>query len=58
LPYSCQLYIKTTLISLFEVEAKFQVQIIPQSDHLDLKVVKTDKMAQFKDAGQYKIHDI
>ena len=40
------------------MEAKFQVQIIPQSDHLDLKVVKTDKMAQFKDAGQYKIHDI
>ncbi len=58
LPYSCELKISSTMISQFEVNVKFNVQIDPQQDSLNFKVAKADKMAQFKDVGVYQIHDI
>jgi hypothetical protein len=58
LPYSCELKVSSTRISQFEVNVKFYVQIEPQQDSLNFRVVKADKMAQFKDVGVYQIHDI
>jgi hypothetical protein len=58
LPYSCQLKIGSTRISEFDVTVKFYVQVDPQQESLDFRIVKTDKMAQFKDVGPFQIHDI
>jgi hypothetical protein len=58
LPYSCELHISSTRISSFEMDLTLQVQVQPQLDHLVFRVVKADKMAQFKDVGLFQVHDI
>ena len=56
--YSCSLEIKGTVVSEFEVDPNFIVEIVPEQKHLDFKILKVNKFAHFKDVGEFVIHDI
>lgn len=58
LPYSCSLSIKTTKISSFDMDLTLYLQPVPQSTYLDFKVTKAQKIAHFKDEGEFKIIDM
>ena len=58
LAYSCSLNIKTTKISSFGMDLTLYLQPVPYSTYLDFKVTKIQKIAQFKDQGEYKIVDM
>lgn len=58
LPYTCALSIKTTKISSFGMDLTLYLQPVPYSTYLDFKVTKIQKIAQFKDEGEYKIVDM
>ena len=49
--YNCELKIKDVVISQFDVDPNFIVQVVPQSSYLDFYVIQINKFAHFKDVG-------